>query len=232
MPYHLACYNKGSNTKIGDAMRKYKNRREAGKILAQYLQQYAGESELLVLALPRGGVPVAYEVASALKAPLDVFIVRKLGVPSYDELAMGAIASGGTVVLNKNIINEFQVSKEALDLKIEQEKRELKRREQLYRHNHAYPDLSNKKIILIDDGIATAATIEVAILALRKLNPVKIIVAVPVASDAYRKISGLVDEFICPLLPEHFSAVGEWYDDFQQTEDEEVFNLLNQSHNF
>lgn len=213
-------------------MREYKNRREAGKILAQYLRQYIGERELLVLALPRGGVPVAFEVASALKAPLDVFIVRKLGVPGYDELAMGAIASGGTTVLNKNIIDEFQVSKEALNLKIEQEKLELERREQVYRHNHAYPNLSNKKIILIDDGIATAATIEVAILALRKLNPAKIVVAVPVASNAYRKISGLADEFICPLLPEHFTAVGAWYDDFQQTEDDEVFTLLNQSHHF
>lgn len=211
-------------------MNRYADRREAGKILAQELKQYANRHDTLVLALPRGGVPVAFEVATLLHAPLDVFIVRKLGVPGQHELAMGAIAMGNTQVFNPDIIKELNVAQHEIQAVIAYEQQELKRREALYRGHHAFPPLTNKILILVDDGIATGATMRVAIKALRQLNPAKIIVSVPVAhKQMVEKIRPLVDEFICPLMPTEFYAVGAWYDDFSQTEDNEVYALLKEA---
>jgi len=208
-------------------MEKYTNRQEAGQVLAKALQHYAQQKNLLVLALPRGGVPVAFEIAQALHAPLDVFIVRKLGVPGHEELAMGALATGGTTVLNKYIIHEFAISTAALQAVTAKEQKELTRREQAYRDDKPFPKLQDKTVILVDDGIATGATMQAAIKALRALKAAKIVVAVPVAeANLAEKISTLADEFICPLKPTIFYAVGAWYDDFSQTSDEEVYDLL------
>jgi len=208
-------------------MKKFINRQDAGRALAESLQSFKNNPNTIVLALPRGGVPVAYEIAEALSLPLDIFIVRKLGVPQHEELAMGAIASGETVVFNKDVIHSCQISQTEIDNVIKQEKEELLRREKTYRGNHLFPDLANQTIILVDDGIATGATMRVAIKALRQYQPKRIVVAVPVAEvTIYKEIQSLVEEIICPLTPSHLSAVGAWYDDFAQTTDEEVFNLL------
>lgn len=208
-------------------MEKYLDRYAAGKVLAEHLKQYANQKNVIVLALPRGGVPVAYEIAKTITAPLDVFIVRKLGVPTHEELAFGAIASGGTMVFNEDIIEELNLSKNMLDQVIVKEQQELNRRNLKYRGDKVFPDFKNKIIILVDDGIATGATMRAAIAALRKLNPQKIIVAVPVAAESTcLEIQKLADEMICPLRPLHFYAVGAWYETFEQTEDEEVYSLL------
>ncbi len=206
---------------------RYKNREAAGKILAAALNNYADHPDVIVLALPRGGVPVAYEIAAHLHVPLDVFVVRKIGVPGQSELAMGAIASGGVRVFNEGIIHHLKISQDAIKAVIANEEKELQRRNDIYRSNRPFPDLHNKTIILVDDGIATGASIRAAIGALRKLNPAQIIVAVPVADkDICDDLAPLVDGLICPLQPPYLNAVGSWYEEFTQTEDEEVYALL------
>lgn len=211
-------------------MEKYRNRQEAGKVLAQALKAFANRQDVIVFGLPRGGVPVAYEIAEALHVPLDIFIVRKLGVPGHSELAMGAIATGDVEVFNDDIIRDLNISKEAIQFVIAKEQQELKRREIAYRGNIAFPSIKDKTIILVDDGIATGATIRAAIKALRHLNPASIIVAVPVADKRMcDKLEPLVNKLVCPMRPQDFHAVGVWYDDFSQTEDEEVYMLLKEA---
>lgn len=212
-------------------MEKYLNRSDAGKTLATFLQAYANRDDVLVLALPRGGVPVAFEIADALDVKLDIFIVRKLGVPGHAELAMGAIAMGNTKVFNEYIISELGISQDDIESVIAEETAELNRREVAYRGNIPFPSIQGKTIILVDDGIATGATIRVAIKALRQLVPASIVVAVPVADKSIcEQIEPLTDQFICPMRPNHLYAVGAWYDDFSQTEDEEVYSILKKAH--
>jgi putative phosphoribosyl transferase len=214
-------------------MDKYFDRYEAGKVLAEYLNNYTNKPNTIVLALPRGGVPVAYEVAKALSIPLDIFIVRKLGTPNHEELAMGAIATGGILVFNDDIIQELDIPKKQIDEVIRRESQELNRRNKKYRGNRTFPDIEGKTIILVDDGIATGATIKAAIKALRLQHPASIIVAVPVAAiSTCEEIASTVDKIICPLAPKHFNAVGAWYENFSQTEDEEVHELLAKTTNF
>lgn len=214
-------------------MEKYQDRRQAGQVLAQALNAYAGREDVIILALPRGGVPVAYEVAKTLNAPLDVFIVRKLGVPGHTELAMGAIATGDVAVFNENIIAQLQISKDSIENVFESEKKELNRRELAYRGNRPPLVLKNKTVILVDDGIATGATLRAAIKALKLSQAKELIVAVPVAAkDTCEEIAILVDQLYCPSQPIHFYAVGAWYDDFSQTEDEEVHMLLKEAQRF
>jgi len=211
-------------------MDRYLNREDAGRVLAQALSDYAKLPNILVLALPRGGVPVAYEIALALKIPLDVYVVRKLGVPGHEELAMGAIAMDGSMVLNDGVIRDLRISPEAIKRVTQAEKMELERRVQLFRGNQPQPEIKNKIIILVDDGIATGATMRAAIAAIRKSQPEKIILAVPVAEKVTcEKMSELVDEMICPLKPVYFNAVGAWYENFEQTSSEEVCELLEKS---
>ncbi|WP_114833893.1 phosphoribosyltransferase [Aquicella lusitana] len=211
-------------------MERYRNRKEAGKILARALSAYAGQDDVIVLALPRGGVPVAFEIAKALQAPLDVFIVRKLGVPGHSELAMGAIATGGTAVFNEDIVEHLQIPESAIQAVIAEEKQELNRRNAAYRGSQPFPSLKEKIIILVDDGIATGATVRAAINALKQQKPKKIILAVPVADPSLcEKLQLMVDELYCPLKPSSLYAVGAWYEDFSQTEDEEVYTLLKEA---
>lgn len=214
-------------------MDKYTDRQAAGQLLAKELKDYANRKDVMVLALPRGGVPVAFEIAKTLHLPLDVFIVRKLGVPGHRELAMGAIATGGSQVFNPHIIKSMNVSQEEIQTVIHKEQQELKRREAAYRGNATHPSLQDKTIILVDDGIATGATLRAAILALKHMHAAVIVVAVPVAEKKLcETMQTLVDRFICPLRPTDFYAVGAWYDDFSQTEDEEVRALLEQARHF
>ena len=205
----------------------YRDRSEAGKELATKLSTYKDRNDVLVLALPRGGVPVAFEVAQALNAPLDVFLVRKLGVPGHEELAMGAIATGGVRVLNDDVVDYLKIPDAVIDSVAAEESKELKRRELAYRGNRPEPDVKGKTVILIDDGLATGSTIRAAAQALRQQDPARIVVAVPVSApetcDEYR--IG-VDEIICAATPDPFWGVGLWYDDFSQTTDEEVHDLL------
>ena len=209
---------------------KYINRKHAGLVLAKFLKMYEHRTDVIVLALPRGGVPVAYEIADALSLPLDVFIVRKLGVPGHEELAMGAIASGGVVALNDDIINALHITPSLIDSVKHEELAELVRREHVYRGNRPSPDFLEKTIILVDDGMATGSTMKAALAALQQQNPAMIIITVPVASHAMVvEMTDLVDAIICPLQPIEFHAVGLWYDDFSQTTDEEVIDLLEQS---
>ncbi len=208
-------------------MQKYADRQEAGRVLAEHLKHYANRQHTIVLGLPRGGVPVAYEIAKALFLPLDVFIVRKLGVPGHEELALGAMASGGVTVFNEEIIRDLHISKTKIDHVIENEKKEIERREIKYRGSRPFPDLSKKTIILIDDGIATGATMRAAIASLKAKDVARLVVAVPVAAgDTCQQLTPLVDEFVCPLRPENFYAVGAWYEDFAQTSDDEVAVLM------
>jgi putative phosphoribosyl transferase len=209
---------------------KYQNRQEAGLILSKSLQSYANRKDAIVLALPRGGVPVAYEIAQSLNLPLDVFVVRKLGVPTHEELAFGALAHGNITVFNQHILNHLHIPQSMIDKVIAEEQEELNRREKVYRGKRPFPDLKNKVVILVDDGIATGATMQAAIKALRKCKPTSIIVAVPVAElSTYQKIATLADKIISPLQPEEFYAVGAWYEDFPQTSDAEVISLLEMS---
>jgi putative phosphoribosyl transferase len=205
----------------------YRNRTEAGRRLAAELKNYADRPDVLVLALPRGGVPVAFEVARALHAPLDIFLVRKLGVPGHEELAMGAIATGGVRVLNEDTMSYLNIPAEVVDAVAADELRELARRDQLYRGDRPAPDVTGKTVILVDDGLATGSTMRAAAAALRQQQPARIVVAVPVSAvqtcDEYRMG---VDEIICAVTPEPFHAVGLWYKDFAQTTDEEVRALL------
>ena len=206
----------------------FANRTEAGKELATKLTpHYANRPDVLVLALPRGGVPVACEVARALHAPLDVFIVRKLGVPGYEELAMGAIASGDVRVLNEGVTTQLKIARSVIDSVADREKRELQRRERLYRGNRPAPSVKGRTVILVDDGLATGSTMRAATIALRQMQPSKLIVAVPVAApEVCEEFHNEVDEIVCVLTPEPFTAVGAWYADFSQTTDEEVRELL------
>lgn len=209
-------------------MDKFTDRQQAGLILAELLKNHLNKTDVIALALPRGGVPVAYEIATALSIPLDVFIVRKLGIPGHEECAMGAIASGETMVINESMVRALDLQKNSIDSVVKAELEEMKRREDVYRGKRRFPDLANKQIILIDDGIATGATIKAAIRAIRTHKPAEIIVAVPVGSqDACQSIIPLVDKLICPLQPIHFYAVGLWYETFSQTTDDEVISLLN-----
>jgi predicted phosphoribosyltransferase len=208
-------------------MYHYIDRVHAGKILAEYLKFHYRKPNTLVLALPRGGVPVAYEIAKSLAVPLDVFIVRKLGVPWHEELAMGALASGGTIIFNEDIIHKFKISKSDIDHVIHSEQQELNRREIKYRGKQPFPMLRAKTIILVDDGIATGASMRAAIKGVRQHHPTEIIIAVPVAAqDVYDEIKKLADQVICPLIPPDFYAVGACYENFPQTEDKEVSALL------
>lgn len=211
-------------------MEKYIDRYEAGIVLAEHLKDYANQEHVIVLALPRGGVPVGYEIATKLSVPLDTFIVRKLGVPGHEELAMGAIASGGTVVFNESLMNQLNIEQKFIDSVLASEQKELVRRELLYRGNRPFPSLLGKTIILVDDGIATGSTMLAAVKALHKHKPASIIIAVPVAArSTCEELKTLVDKIVCPLMPINFYAVGLWYESFPQTSDDEVIELLKQS---
>jgi predicted phosphoribosyltransferase len=205
----------------------FRDRREAGRLLAAKLTAYANRPDVIVLALPRGGVPVAYEVARALGAPLDVFVVRKLGVPGSEELAMGAVATGGVRVLNDQLVNRLGIPDHLIDAVAVREGQELARRERLYRGGRPLLDVRDRTVILVDDGLATGATMHAAIAALRQLYPARIVVAVPTASpETCEEMRAEVDDVICAITPEPFQAVGRWYQDFAQTTDEEVQDLL------
>jgi predicted phosphoribosyltransferase len=207
--------------------RRFRDRAEAGRLLAERVRRYSGRDDVVVLALPRGGVPVAYEVAKTLRAPLGVFVVRKIGVPGHEELAMGALASGGVLVLDESIVRAIGLDRSQLERAIASELRELERRQAAYGESGDALDLDGKTVILVDDGLATGSTMRAAAEAVRRLNPARVIVAVPVASektcDLFRDV---VDEIVCDVTPKPFHAVGLWYDDFTQTSDEEVRDLL------
>jgi erythromycin esterase-like protein/predicted phosphoribosyltransferase len=206
---------------------RFRNRNEAGRLLAEKLTAYANRSDVLVLALPRGGVPVGYEVARRLGAPLDVFLVRKLGVPGYEELAMGAVATSEVLVLNDQIVNGLGIPSYVIDAVAAQEQQELERRERLYRGGRPPPDVRGRTLILVDDGLATGATMRAAVMALRQLQPARIVVATPTASpETCEELRSEVDEVICAITPEPFLAVGHWYEDFSQTTDDEVRDLV------
>lgn len=212
-------------------MAPFHDRREAGRKLAKKLSAYAGRPDVTVLALPRGGVPVAYEVALALNAPLDIFLVRKLGMPGREELAIGAIASGGVRVLNQDIIRTLSIPDEIVEFIARRETQELERREKLYRGGRAMPEIKDRMIILIDDGLATGASMRAAVVGLRAQHPARIVVAVPTAAiETCDALQEEVDEVICLMTPEPFYGVGYWYKNFSQVTDEEVRNLLQEAH--
>ncbi|WP_017656068.1 phosphoribosyltransferase [Fortiea contorta] len=210
----------------------FKDRRIAGQLLAQELAAYANRPDVSVLALPRGGVPVAFEIAQALNVPLDVLVVRKLGVPHQEELAMGAIASGGIRILNEQVISQLKITDEQIAKATSHEERELKRREKLYRGERPFPNLKGSTIILVDDGLATGATMWAAITAVRKQQPARIIIAVSVAApQTCQELETQVDELVCIATPNPFYSVGLWYENFPQTTDDEVCSLLKQATN-
>ncbi|HVS40503.1 MAG TPA: phosphoribosyltransferase [Gemmataceae bacterium] len=205
----------------------FQDRADAGRQLAAKLTAYAGRPDLLVLALPRGGVPVAYEIAHALGAPLDVFLVRKLGVPGREELAMGAMASGGIRILNEEVIRALDIPDDVIEAVSEKERRELARRERAYRDDRPPPDVNGRTVLVVDDGLATGSTMRAAVAALRRMHPARIVVAVPVGSaDVCAELAAEADEVVCAHMPEPLYAVGLWYGDFTQTTDEEVHDLL------
>lgn len=211
----------------------FKNRSSAGQRLAEELSKYANRPDVIVLALPRGGVPVAFEVATALNAPLDVFLVRKLGVPGQEELAMGAIAAGGVRVLNEDVVRSLNLTDTTIDQVAAKEQQELERRERLYRDDRPATNLREHTVILVDDGLATGATMRAAVMALRQQQPTQIIIAVPVSSpEICQKFEDEVDEIICAMTPRPFYSVGVWYDNFSQTTDEEVRDLLKRAADF
>lgn len=198
-------------------------------MLAKKLAAYSGRPDVIVLGLPRGGVPVAYEVAQALEAPLDVFVVRKLGVPGHEELAMGAIASGGVCVLNDDVVQGLRIPSRIIEAATDRELRELERRERAYRGDRPPPKVEGRTVILVDDGLATGSTMRAAIAALRRLGPARIVVAVPTAAPTTcEEFRDEADECICDITPDPFYAVGLWYEDFSQTTDDEVRALLEQ----
>ncbi len=206
----------------------FRNRTEAGRLLAERLKpNYANRSDVLVLGLPRGGVPVAFEVAKVLHAPLDICIVRKLGVPGHKELAMGAIATGGIMLLNEALVRSLKISQKAIKQVALEEQQELERRERIYRGDRPIPDLSHRTILLVDDGIATGSTIKAAISTIKQQQPEHIVVAIPVAPpDVCKELTKEVDEVVCLLTPEWLSAISLWYDEFLPTTDAEVRHLL------
>lgn len=211
---------------------RFKNRVEAGRFLAERLSAYANRTDTLVFGLPRGGVPVAYEVATALNSPMDVFVVRKLGVPGHEELAMGAIATGGARSLNHDVIEYLRIPEEVVDEVTEREKQELERRERLYRDNRPARSPRDRVAILVDDGLATGSSMRAAALAMRQQQPSSIVVAIPVASiEACEDLRSQADEIVCLYTPDPFYAVGLWYEDFSQTTDEEVRDLLARAEN-
>ena len=203
------------------------DRRDAGRRLATHLAALADHDDVLVLGLPRGGVPVAYEVAAALKAPLDVFVVRKLGVPGQEELAMGALASGGVRVLNQDVVETLGIAPDVIELATRREQEELERRERLYRGDRPPLAVAGKTVVLIDDGLATGSTMRAAAAAVKQQDPRRVVIAVPVAArPTCDDLRGLVDQLVCVATPAQFYAVGQWYGDFGQTTDEEVRELL------
>ena len=211
-------------------MKRFRDRIDAGRALALALEEYCGRPDVVVLGLPRGGVPVAAEVADALGAPLDVFVVRKLGVPGHEEFAMGAIASGGVRVMNRAAIDMLAIPQAAIEQVVEREQRELERREREYRDDRPPPQIAGRIAILVDDGLATGSSMLAAVAALRNLRPARIVVAVPVgAAQTCRKLQAEADEVICAMVPEDFQAVGLWYDDFGQTSDAEVQATLREA---
>jgi putative phosphoribosyl transferase len=209
---------------------RFHNRSEAGRQLAAKLNAFAHRHDVVVLALPRGGVPVAFEVARALNAPLDTFLVRKLGVPGHPELAMGAIATGGVRVLSEDIIDQLGIPRTAVEQVAVRERLELDRRDRLYRGDRRLPLLRDRTVILVDDGLATGATMEAAIVAVKQYQPARVIVAAPVgAIETCQRLKTLADDVICVSTPEPFQAVGLWYEQFDQTSDDEVIELLRRS---
>ncbi len=214
-------------------MSLFNDRVDAGRKLAKDLLKYANRSDVLILALPRGGVPVAFEVAKELNVKMDVFIVRKLGVPGNEELAMGAIASDNIRVLNEDVVMSFQIPERVIDMVAENERKELERRERAYRGDRPKPEIEGSTVILIDDGLATGATMRAAAAALKTKNPAKIVIAVPTAApDTCEIFRKEVDEIICLATPEPFYGVGAWYEDFSQTTDKEVCELLDKARKF
>jgi putative phosphoribosyl transferase len=210
-----------------EAARVFRDRREAGEVLAQQMTSYAGKANLLVLGLARGGVPVGWQVAHSLRAPLDVFLVRKLGVPQWQELAMGALASGGGVVVNDNLVRSLGISDDQLQSAIERETGELHRREQAYRGDRPPIDVTGKTVILVDDGIATGASMLAAVRAVKTQKPAQVVVAVPVGpASTCRELATEADDVVCATMPPGFEAVGKVFADFHQVSDDEVRELL------
>lgn len=208
-------------------MERFLDRHQAGRELAQKLAKFVGRPDIIVLALPRGGVPVAYEIALALKAPMDIFLVRKLGLPGSEELAIGAIASGGIQILNEDIVQALGIDATTIRSVLERELQELRRREGIYRGSRPAPDVKNHTVIVVDDGLATGASMRAAVMGLRTQSPARIVVAVPAAaSQAIELLRSEVDEVVSVISPDPFEGVGKWYDDFSQTTDEEVRLLL------
>jgi putative phosphoribosyl transferase len=208
----------------------FKDRAEAGRVLGSLLDHYANRPDVIVLALPRGGLPVAYEIAAELHAPLDVFLVRKLGVPGHEELAMGAIATGGVRVLNEDVVSALRIPSHVIDVVASREQRELERREAAYRDGRPAPQVRNQVVILVDDGLATGSTMRAAVAALYQQGPSRVVVAVPVGSPSTcQELRREVDEVVCALTPDHFYAVGQWYRDFSEVSDETVRDLLRRS---
>jgi predicted phosphoribosyltransferase len=221
------------NESLTEGIFPFRDRTEAGRLLAQKLREYANRDDVVVLALPRGGVPVAYEVANTLNVPLDIFLVRKLGLPGNEELAMGAIASGGVRVLNEEVVRALNIPDEIVDEVAEKEERELERREREYRRGRPPVDVRGRTAILIDDGLATGSSMRAAALALRNNQPAQIVVAVPVgAPSTCAEFESEVDKVVCAVTPEPFWGVGQWYRDFSQTSDEEVRDLLRRAATF
>jgi predicted phosphoribosyltransferase len=227
---------KGSCSPAGASKRKkgnsmiFRDRKDAGRILADSLRQYAGRKDVVVIALPRGGVPVAFEVAEKLNAPLDVVLVQKLGTPGQPELAMGAIASGDVKVLNRYVVEQLGIAQDQIDAAVAREQEELHRRERFYRGNRAPVDVRGRTVILIDDGLATGSSMRAAAAAIRQRQPARVVLAVPVASESTcNEMKREFDELICGLTPMAFYAVGQWYQEFSQTTDEEVRELLTRS---
>lgn len=211
-------------------MSTFANRSEAGKLLAARLSEYKGQQNVMALALPRGGVPVGSEIAEALRVPLDVFLVRKLGVPGHEELAMGAIATGGVRVLNREVVDALNIPPDVIDRVAAAEQQELERRQKEYRDERPLPEVNGKVVILVDDGLATGSTMRAAVEAIRHLSPQKLIIAVPTAPrETCEEFSRIVDQIVCLITPEPFYGVGLWYRDFPQLRDDEVRDRLRQS---
>lgn len=211
-------------------LHRFKDRLEAGTLLAQRLAAYAGRDDVLILALPRGGVPVGFAISQALNLPFDIILVRKLGVPGHEEYAMGAIASAGVAILHRDVINSLGITMAAVEQVKRRETAELERRERLYRASRPAPSLQDRTVILVDDGLATGATMQAALQAARVGKPARLIVAIPVAPpETCRSLRNLADDIVCLKSPEFFQAVGQWYEHFEQTGDEEVIELLDKA---